>query len=334
MNKRWSILTTTAIAALVMTGCTPTDTQSYDPDVLTIYSGREEELVQPLIDQFEVDAGIKVEVRYAGSAELAAQLLEEGANSPADLFFSQDAGALGALSKSNLLLDLPADLLDRVDAAYRSQAGDWVGVTGRARVLVYNPELVSALPTSVLDLANPEWQGKIGIAPGNASFQSFVTALRLSEGEQVAADWLKAMKTNAITYEKNSAILEAVESGEVAAGLINHYYWHILAAEKGADAMVSQLASFEPGDAGNLINVSGVGLLSDHPAALEFARFLLSDAGQAELAGGESEYPLVAGVQLPGALVPLSDLPSPDIDLSDLDTLEETLQLIRAAGLL
>jgi iron(III) transport system substrate-binding protein len=200
--------------------------------------------------------------------------------------------------------------------------------------MVYNPAMVEKLPSSVLDLTEPAWQGRIGIAPGNASFQSFVTALRVLEGEQVAADWLTGIKRNAVIYEKNGAILEAVESGQLAAGLINHYYWYAMAAEKGQDSMHSALASFEPADSGNLTNVSGVAVLSDNPAALKFAEFLLSESSQKYFAEQESEFPLRLGVQLSGELISLADWPAPKVDLSDLDTLEKTLEMIRAAGLL
>lgn len=338
MIQRGKLFAATAIASLgllSLVGCATEEQAPYDQDVLTIYSGREEELIQPLIDEFEKTlATMKVEVRYGSSAELAAQILEEGANTPADLFLSQDAGALGALSNAGVLLELPASTYELVAPAYRSERDDWVGITGRARVMVYDPAQVAELPESVLDLAKPEWKGKIAIAPGNASFQSFVTALRFIEGDDVAAEWLVAMKENAVTFEKNSAILEAVEAGQVAAGLINHYYWHAMAAEKGTDAMHSKLASFTDGDAGNLVNVSGVGVLSYNWAGPAFAEFLLSPKSQTELARGEGEYPLLAGVALPGDLVPLDELPAPKISLGTLDSLDVTLEMIRAAGLL
>lgn len=328
-SKTTARATATAIAAaMLLGGC------ASDADVLTIYSGRDEALVQPLIDEFSAETGLEVEVRYASTAEMAAQILEEGVNTPADVYLSQDAGALGALSKANVLRVLPSDLLDLVDPGFRAANGEWIGVTGRARVLVYNPEMVETLPSSVLDLVGAQWKGRIGIAPGNASFQSFVTALRVLEGEQVAADWLAGIKLNAVIYEKNGAILEAVESGQLAAGLINHYYWYSLAAEKGEGAMNSALATFESADSGNLINVSGVGVIGDNPAALLFAEFLLSETSQKYFAEQESEFPLRLGLQLTGEFVSLADWPAPKVDLSDLDTLEQTLELIRAAGLL
>ena len=167
---------------------------------LVVYAGRSEELVQPLIDQFTEATGIEVEVRYAGSAELAAQILEEGANSPADVFFAQDAGALGAVSKAGLLKTLDQSIRDLVSPEYGAKDGSWIGVSGRVRVLNYNPERVTELPKSVFDLANPEYQGRVGIAPTNASFQAFVTAMRLIEGEAKTLQWLEAMKVNGVVF--------------------------------------------------------------------------------------------------------------------------------------
>lgn len=301
---------------------------------LVVYAGRSEELVQPLLDQFTADTGIEVEVRYAGSAELAAQLLEEGSNTPADVFFAQDAGALGAVSKAGLLQTLDQSVRDLVSSEYGAKDGSWIGVSGRVRVLNYNPAKVTELPKSVFDLANPEYKGRIAIAPTNASFQAFVTAMRVIEGEAKTLAWLEAMKTNAVIYEKNGAILDAVEAGEVDMGLINHYYWFAKAKEIGTENMKSKLAQFEGQDIGNLRNVAGVGILSDNPSAKIFVEYLLSQKGQQYFVEQTNEYPLVSGVTAVEGVTPLSDIPSPDIDLNDLDSLEQTLELIRQAGLI
>ena len=320
------------ISALLLAGCAPQEGSDDEP--LLVYAGRSESLVQPLIDEFVSDTGIKVEVRYGSSAELAAQLLEEGENSPADIFFAQDAGALGAIAKAGLLTELPSEIYDLVPASYSSADRSWVGVSGRVRVLNYNPELVTEIPNSVFDLADPSWQGRIAIAPTNASFQAFVTAMRVVHGDQRTLEWLEAMKTNAVVYEKNGAILEAVEAGQVAAGLINHYYWYARAQELGAAAMTSALAQFQSEDVGNLINAAGVGMVSDSSAAEEFISYLLSARGQQYFAEQTREYPVVRGVEPVDELTPLSDIPSPPIDLSNLDSLEQTLELIRQAGLI
>lgn len=301
---------------------------------LVLYSGRSEELVQPLVEMFEQETGITVEVRYAGSAELAAQILEEGGNSPADVFFSQDAGALGAVSKAGLFSTIPSELTSQVDKQYSATDNSWVGVSGRARILVYNPSTVSTLPTSVFDFAKPEWKNRIAIAPTNASFQSFVTAMRVIEGEEATASWLKAMKTNAVIFEKNDAILNAVEQGVVDAGLINHYYWFAKAKEVGKENMNSKLSAFKSSDLGNLVNVAGAGIVNDNSASRAFVEFLLSNKAQAFFAEETAEYPLIAGIEIVEGLTPLTDVRNPKADLSDLDSLDETLELIRAAGLI
>ncbi|HEY7853603.1 MAG TPA: iron ABC transporter substrate-binding protein [Aquiluna sp.] len=321
-----------AVSVVGLAGCAPADS---DGDFV-VYVGRSETLIQPLIDQYVAESGIEVQVRYAGSAELAAQILEEGDNSPADVFFAQDAGALGAVSKAGFLRELDAELLNLIAPEYRAADGTWMGASGRVRVFNYNTDQVSEaeLPSSVLDLAGPEWRGRIGIAPTNSSFQAFVTALAKVEGEDVAAEWLSAMKENGVIYEKNSAILEAVESGQVDAGLINHYYWYAKGNEVGFENLNSEIAAFESQDVGNLRNVAGVGIVSEDPRAKDFVEFLLSETAQQYFVNETSEYPLIDGVEPMAGLTPLDQIPAPEFDLNDLEALEETLQLIRAAGLI
>ncbi|EIC91920.1 hypothetical protein IMCC13023_03990 [Candidatus Aquiluna sp. IMCC13023] len=333
MFKKPLALVLAAVAAVSVSGCTA-EAALPDKSSITVYAGRSEALIQPMVDQFTLDTGIEVEVRYAGSAELAAQLLEEGQNSPADVFFAQDAGALGAVAKAALLTKLPDEILGLVSPQYSAADGSWVGVSGRVRVFVYNPDTVASVPSSVFDLAEPEWQGRIAIAPTNASFQAFVTAMRVLHGEDKTLEWLRAMKTNAVIYEKNSAILEAVESKIVDAGLINHYYWFAMGREIGFENLTSRLGQFEARDVGNLINAAGVGIVSDSNAARSFVEYLLSQTGQQYFVDQTSEYPLISGIEAGVDLTPLSQIPAPDIDLSDLDSLEETLNLIREAGLI
>ena len=328
--KRMFAAALAAVSVVGLAGCAPSNT---DGDFV-VYVGRSETLIQPLIDQYVAETGVEVQVRYAGSAELAAQILEEGDNSPADVFMAQDAGALGAVSKAGYLRELDADLLNLIDPEYRAADGTWMGVSGRVRVFNFNPDKVTELPRSVLDLAGPEWKGRVGIAPTNSSFQAFVTALRLIEGEDVARAWLEAMKENGVIYEKNSAILEAVETGQVDAGLINHYYWFARGNEVGFENLTSEIAAFESQDVGNLRNVAGVGILSEDSRAKAFVQFLLSQTAQQYFVTETSEYPLIQGLDpLPG-LTPLDEIPAPEFDLNDLEALEETLQLIRAAGLI
>ncbi len=340
-------LTALSAVALLLAGCaapSPAETQAPTEPVadgtFTLYSGRDEALVQPLIDRFTEETGIEVEVRYGNTAELGALLLEEGAASPAQVFLSQDAGALGALSKAGLFSTLPADLTDAVPAGFTSTDGSWVGITGRARVVVYDGERLTAdeLPDTVDGYVADEWTGRLAVAPTNASFQSFVTALRVLDGEDAAAAWVTALAGNSPQlFEGNTQILTAVNDGAVEAGLINHYYWYRAASEVGAENMRAQLKYLTAGDAGSIVNVTGAGILAGAAGdadALEFVRYLLSEAGQTYFVEQTFEYPLVPGVDAPEGLPSLESLLNPDLDLSDLDDLATTQQLLADAGLL
>ena len=334
MNKKrkYHSLAALALAPIIaLSGCAPSSDNSAES--ITIYSGRSESLITELLDTFTQETGIEVNVRYGDSAELAAQILEEGSNVQADVFFSQDAGALGALAKEGLTKSLPADITDLVDVSYKSKDSQWVGVSGRARVLVVDPTAVTELPASYKDLMDPSWKGRIGIAPTNASFQAFITAVRITEGDQAAEEFLIAMKENAVLFEKNGLILQAVEDGVIDAGLINHYYWFELENEKGVGNMKSELVWFEDQDAGNLINVAGAAVLSENPSANVFVKWLLGETAQTYFVSKTWEYSLT-GVKDAVGLKPFSDIKAPEIDLSDLDSLSETLELIRKAGLL
>ena len=322
------------LAAAAVAGCGGGDEAS---GPITVYSGREEELVAPLFDQFTDETGIEVEVRYGDSAELAATIAEEGDNSPADVFFAQDPGSLGAVDPQ--LEELPEDVLERVDERFRDANGRWVGTSGRTRVLVYNTGAVSEdeLPASVLDLTKPEWEGRVGIAPTNASFQAFVTGMRLTLGDDATREWLEALKDNgAKTYEKNTPIVEAVASGEIDVGLVNHYYLALVKKEQPDAPIANHL--FEAGDAGNLVSVAGAGVLSSSDQgddAEAFVEFLLSDDAQQFYVeeAEEAEYPLVEGVEPSPGLVPLDEIEGPDVELTSFGAeLEATVEMLRETG--
>jgi iron(III) transport system substrate-binding protein len=335
-----------AILALVASACSSGDTPSESSDTtaagtptsITVYSGRSEELVGPLFAQFTEATGITVNARYGDTAELAAQILEEGSNSPADVFFAQDAGALGAVSSAGSFSQLNQAQLDAVPAAYRSPDGDWVGVSGRARVVVYNTDRVSAdeLPETLAGFTDPAWSGRVGWAPTNASFQSYVTALRVLSGDEVAEQWLVDMKANNTqAYEKNSAIVNAVASGEIDAGFVNHYYLYAYLNENPGAPVANAFATTTGADA--LVNVAGVGILkssSNAVAASAFVDFLLSDEAQTYFATETYEYPLVIGIAPPVGLPPLAELDVPDLDLSQLEDLAATLEMLQSTGVL
>ena len=304
---------------------------------LTVYSGREEELVAPLFEKFTDATGVDVEVRYGDSAELAATIAEEGDNSPADVFFAQDPGSLGAVDPQ--LEELPQATLDRVAARFRDAEGRWVGTSGRTRVLAYNTDRVqeSDLPASVLELTRPEWKGRVGVAPTNASFQAFVTAMRLSLGDERTRGWLEALRANgAKTYEKNLPIVEAVAAGEVDVGLVNHYYLALVKEEQPDAPVANHL--FEAGDPGTLVSVAGAGVLAStdqRDDAEAFVEFLLSEDAQRFYVdqAEENEYPLVAGIDPPAGLVPLDEIQGPDVELTAFGAeLESTVELLRETG--
>jgi iron(III) transport system substrate-binding protein len=308
-------------------------------DYVLLYSGREESLVQPLIDIFTEQTGITVDVRYSGTTELAAQLLEEGSRSPAGVFLSQDAGALGALSQEGLFAPLPLEITDRVEPAFSSTDSTWVGITGRARVVVYDSQSVTPeeLPQDVDAIVGPQWAGKVAVAPGNASFQSFVTAYRVLRGEGAADQWVSGLVINdPQIFEKNGAILEAVNDGTVPLGLINHYYWYRVAAERGAESMRAQLHFTPAGDPASIVNVTGAGVLSAQVGDLDAYRlveFLVSDQAQQYFVDQTFEYPLVPGIAAPEGLPALSSLAVANLDLSDLRTLAQTQSLLQRYGL-
>jgi len=314
---------------------TPVASPALEGASVTVYSGREEDLIAPAIGMAETSSGVLAEVRYGSTAELAATIAEEGENTPASLYIAQDSGALGQLAKEGLLAELPEDLLNRVEPRFRSPDGLWVGLSGRARVLIYNTDMASEddLPASVEDLTGDAWTDMVGWAPENGSFQSFVTAYRTLEGDDAALAWLESMIANgAQVYENNTAIVRAVAAGEIPVGLVNHYYKFRIEAEEGELPIEHH---YFDGDAGSLVNVAGVAVLANGPdqrAGMAIIDAFLSEDVQTYFAETTYEYPLIEGIPTDEALLPLSEVNSPDIDLSDLDDLEGTLELIAESG--
>ncbi|MGH2753573.1 MAG: iron ABC transporter substrate-binding protein [Actinomycetota bacterium] len=306
-------------------------------DAVTIYSGRDEALVGPLLDRFAEERDIAIDVRYGDSADLALLIEQEGEDTPADVFFSQSPGTVGFLSDNGLLASLPDDLVDKVPSEFESSTEEWVGVTARQRVLVYNEEMVDEadLPSSVLDLTGEAYRGRVGLAPQNGSFQDFITAMRQLEGEDVAREWLEGMADNGSpTYPDNSSIVDAVARGEIPMGLVNHYY-NFRYLDEDPDAP-SRNYIFPGDDVGALLIASTVSVLepSDDPRAVELVEFLLEDETQEYFAEETFEYPLVEGIEPAADLPPLASLDVPDYSIQDLGGgLERTVELIAESGL-
>jgi iron(III) transport system substrate-binding protein len=307
---------------------------------LTIYSGRDERFVKPLYDRFMELTGIELRVRYGDSATLAATLLEEGSNSPADIFFAQDAGALGAVAGEGRLQVLPESILRRVPKRFRAPGKRWVGVTGRARVIAYNTDVLSArqLPATIWGYTQPRWRERVGVPPTNASFQAFVTAMRLRVGDDRTRDWLIALRENGVRYyPSNSRVLDAVANREIHVGLVNHYYLYQLKDQRPS-APVANAFLRTKRDPGALINVAGAGIVTGtekRQAAIRFLNFLLSRGIQRFFAQspGRAEYPLVRRVRPRAGLPPLQRIEGAKINLGALGRhLPRTLELLNEVG--
>jgi iron(III) transport system substrate-binding protein len=349
MRRRVALL---AAVGLISVGCAPpgTGTTTTVPGPTTtepppqtteliVYSGRNENFVRPVVEAFTAATGIRVRVRYGdGTSDLAATILNEGETTNADIFWAQDPAWIGAIGDRGLLATLPDDILALVDPAYRDADGKWVGVTARSRVFIYNTDLVSEdeLPSSVHDLTDLAWRGRVGLAPTNSSFIAFVSAMELVEGSERTLGWLEAMAANDVrTYTGNGPIVRAVVAGDLHAGLTNHYYLLQTIANQGDVPAVNHVLM--DGDPGSLVMATGVGVLEpsrNKEAAYQFIRFLLAAGAQAHFVENLFEYGLIAGAPTPVGQVPLADLRGPDINLSDLaDHLETSVTLITQAGL-
>lgn len=339
-----SAIATTLMLAACAPIQAPVQTEAAAEDAATsntvvIYSGRSENLVGPLIEQFEAATGIDAEVRYGSTPEIAATLLEEGANSPADLFFAQDPGGLGAIANAGLLATLPEEITGAVLEEFRSPDGQWVGVAGRARVAVYNTDTLTPedLPDSLQGFTDPNWAGRVAWAPTNASFQAMVTAMRVLEGEEATKAWLEDMIANGtVVFEGNAPIVEAVGAGEVEVGLVNHYYLYRFLAEQGEEFAARNY--FLPGGGpGSLVMVAGTGRLAsgaNEENALAFIEYLVSPEAQEYFVTQTNEYPVIDGVAAPEGLTPISELNRASIALTDLADLQGTTRLLQEVGLL
>ncbi len=327
----------TTPAESATTEAAPSETT--DTGSLVVYSGRSENLIGPLIEQFAAATGINVEVRYGNTAEMTAALLEEGASSPADLFLAQDPGGIGAVANESLLAPLPAEITEVVQEHFRSPENLWVGIAGRARVVVYNTEMLTPeeLPQDIAEFTDPKWLGRIGLAPTNASFQVMVTAMRVIWGEEETKAWLEGIVANEpVIYEGNSPVVEGVASGEVEVGFVNHYYLYQFLKERG-ETFTARNYFLPSGGPGSLVMVAGAGRLAggqNEANALAFLQFLVSSEAQEYFTTTTNEYPVIEGVAGPEGLTPLEELNTPEIALTELTDVQGTAALLQEVGLL
>ena len=306
---------------------------------LVVYNAQHEALTQAWADQFTKETGVKLTLRNGSDTELGNQLLQEGAWSPADLFLTENSPAQVLVDTAGLFEKLPQDILDEVPAAYRPSSGNWVGIAARSTVFAYNNALLTEdkLPKSIMDLANPEWKGKWAASPSGADFQAIVAAMLSLKGEQATADWLKAMKDNAVIYRGNTAAMKGVNADEVSGAVIYHYYYFGDKAKTGENSDHVALHFFKGQDPGAFVSVSGGGVLksSKHKEqALAFLKWIAGKGGQDVLKTGTSfEYAVGNGADSNAALPPLAMLEAPTVDPSSLDSKKVT-ELMTAAGLI
>ncbi len=311
-------------------------------ETITLYNGQHPQTTASLVAAFERQSGITVLVRNGDEDVLANQIAQEGSSSPADVFYAENSPALQSLQEKNLLAPISASTLSAVPASDNSPNGDWVGVSARVSGIVYNTKLVSPdeVPTSAIALAEPQWAGKLALAPGETDFEPVVTSMEKTYGHDGALHWLEALKSNASshTYPDNETLVAAVNSGQAAIGIIDHYYWYRLDYELGASRMHSRFAYFAAGDPGYVVDVSGAAVLrSSHnqAAAQRLVAFLVSKAGQEIIANSQSyEYPLGSGVITAQPLPPFGQLHPAALNVSDLGDGSAALSLLQGAQLL
>ncbi|MEQ3549494.1 extracellular solute-binding protein [Pseudonocardia nematodicida] len=343
-TRRLLTAATATALALVLAACgspAPADESAAPaPDEpLTVYSGRSENRVQEILDRFETESGIPLDIRYGDTAELVAQILEEGDASPADVFFAQDAGALGALSEVGRLVPLSPGTTDGVVDGYVAADRSWTATTARARVITYDAQELSPeeLPQSLDDLLDPRWAGRIGFPPGNSSFNTFVTAVRLDRGDDGAREWLEAfLAQDPERFSNNHGVIDAIENGQVDIGLTNHYYIYSRMDELGEENVRTR-NHHVGGDPLGLVNVAGAGVMdtADDPARAEqLIAYLTAPEAQQWFTDTSGEYAVRDGItsatyEMPG----IADLRQPDIELADLRSLDETLEMLQELGL-
>ncbi len=337
MRRMTALFFSAMLFSLLLVACSNDDGVEESPGSLVVYSGRSESLVGPIIDQFEQATGVDVAVKYGSTPEIAATLLEEGDNSPADVFFAQDPGGLWAVT--SLLAPLPNDVVTLVPPWARSPENRWVGISGRARVVVYNTDNLSEsdLPTSMMGFTDPVWRGRIGWAPTNASFQAMITAMRAIWGDDRTRQWLKGVEANdPKVYPKNTPVVAATAAGEIDVGLVNHYYLYRFIQENGED-FTARNYYLKDGGPGSLVMVAGAGILEtsrNRVNSEKFLKFMLSRVAQQYFAGQTFEYPLIEGVVTNRLLLPLGQVNNPDIDMAALVDVKGTQALLRELGIL
>ena len=335
MSVRIALLRLCALPALTVALLTG-NAHGADAPSLTLYNGQHKELGEAVAKAFEASTGIHVNLRKGSSNQLANQIMEEGDRSPADVIYSEESPPLNALGEKGFLAATDKSTLDVLPPQYVAKDGTWVGITARVRVVAYNPKLVAEkdLPASVMDFANPEWNGKIGFVPTSGAFLEQAVAVLRLKGEEAAEEWLTGLKAYGKTYANNMVAIRAVENGDIAAVLVNNYYWYALKREKGE--LQSKLYYFKNKDPGALVSISSAAVVkaTKHPQqAQQLLAWMTSEEGQRVITQAQAEYPLRKGMVSDQGLKPFNELEAPDITPADIGNADEALQMQRDVGL-
>jgi iron(III) transport system substrate-binding protein len=334
LRRRCAALAAAALALPLLAACGGEDEPS-----LVIYNAQHEELIDVVAEEFTKKTGIEVELRNGSDLELANQIVAEGKDSPADVFLTENSPAMTLVDSKDLFTELDQTTLDKIPAQFRPDDGQWTGFAARSTVMVYNDEMVeeSELPTSIMELAQPEWQGRISFSPTGADFQAIVSAVLATKGEEATKEWLAGLKRNGTVYDGNNVVLQSVNAGEKDAGVIYHYYWYRDQEEAGENSDDSELHFFGGKDPGAFVSVSGAGVLAssdDKTDAQKFVDYLVSEDGQKVIADSYAlEYTLNPEVDLGREVKPLSELDPPAVDVSDLNG-PEVVEMMQEAGFL
>jgi iron(III) transport system substrate-binding protein len=306
---------------------------------IVVYNAQHENLVKSWVDGFTKETGIKVTLRNGDDSELGNQLVQEGTASPADVFLTENSPSMVLVDNAKLFAPLDAETLKQVPAEFRPAHGRWIGIAARSTVFVYNPEKLSEqqLPTSLMDLAKPEWKGRWAASPSGADFQAIVSAMLALKGEQATLEWLKAMKTNFVAYKGNSTVMKAVNAGQIDGGVIYHYYRFVDQSKTGENSKNTQLYYFKHQDPGAFVSLSGGGVLasSKHKEqAQAFIKWITGKEGQESLRTNNAfEYAVGVNAASNPKLVPLKDLDAPKVEPSTLNS-KKVIELMTQAGLL
>lgn len=338
-GRRQFLFGTAALAGATVLGVSaPARLLAAQQQTLTLYNGQHKKTTAAVVNAFTQATGIQVDVRNGHSSQLANQIIEEGARSPADVFYSEESPPVLTLADRSLLAPLKPETQQQIPQEYRADDGTWSGITARSRIVAYNKSMISTddLPASVLDFATKAWKGRIAYVPTSGAFQEQIIAIKLLKGREAALEWLKGLKAYGEPYNGNMSALRAVEAGDVEAALINDYYWYSLAEELGSHNLESAIFHQGQLDPGALLTLSAAGIVKSSKnmeAAQEFMAFMVSAKGQKAIVNSVAEYPLRPGVESPYDLKPFDELGFPDVTASDLGDAADALTLEREAGL-